>query len=266
MWNYIKEVIINDPNVIKKDGDVVIIKRGGNYDVNNIQGKIMKTVGHEGVLSTAKITYVAPTADVQRVSIFLGTPGTEFVEFAYPNWYKFGKPFIVESAATSAAELAKAIKLALNEDNNLFSVSEDAGVITLTASEPWMNFDEVSYDDVKVEDNKETVTKVNDPVLTAGKNAFATAQWIVENLRFPSHPNLRYAPMYADESPVAGTVYTEYSFEYKVERSQPGGMSAVGQVVDSAVRIVFYVAPGAAQTEFESKFGASLIDTTTSNV
>ena len=98
--------------------------------------------------------------------------------------------------------------------------------------------------------------------ITKGKAEFATAKWIVENLRFPSHPNRRYAPLYADEAPIAGTVYTEYSFEYRVKRSVPGGLSAVGQVADSIVRIVFYVAP-AAQSAFEAAFGADLLDTTT---
>ena len=137
----------------------------------------------------------------------------------------------------------------------------------LEAAETWMDFAEVNYDLVTFADcsdcSKETVeSKAANVVVTKGKTEFATAKWIVENLRFPSRPNLRYTPLYADEAPVAGTVYTEYSFEYKVKRSVPGGLSAVGQVVDSVTRIVFYVAP-AAQTAFETAFGASLLDTTT---
>ena len=130
-----------------------------------------------------------------------------------------------------------------------------------------MDFAEVNYDLVTFADcsdcSKETVeSKAANVAITKGKTEFATAKWIVENLRFPSHPNLRYAPLYADEAPVAGTVYTEYSFEYKVKRSVPGGLSAVGQVADSIVRIVFYVAPGA-QSAFETAFGSELLDTTT---
>ena len=132
-----------------------------------------------------------------------------------------------------------------------------------------MDFAEVNYDLVTFADcsdcSKETVvskTATNVGEITHGKSEFGTAKWIVENLRFPSHPNLRYAPLYADEAPVAGTVYTEYSFEYRVKRSVPGGLSAVGQVADSIVRIIFYVAPGA-QSAFETAFGAGLLDTTT---
>ena len=275
MFNYTTEVIINDPSVIvagtTENGlgeGVVAIKRGGNYVIDNIEGKIFKTAGHAGTKAKAVITPAAlGSADVARLTIYLSTPGTEFVEFGSPNWQEFGKPYIVETKAADAAGLAAAIKLALNEDNAHFSVKVDSSTVVLEAAETWMDFAEVNYDLVTFADcsdcPKETVeSKAANVVVTKGKTEFATAKWIVENLRFPSRPNLRYTPLYADEAPVAGTVYTEYSFEYKVKRSVPGGLSAVGQVVDSVTRIVFYVAP-AAQTAFETAFGAGLLDTTT---
>lgn len=275
MFNYTKEVIINDPAIIIAGSSsnglgegVVAIKRGGNYKIENIEGKIYKTAGHTGTKAKAVITPAAlGTADVARLTIYLSTPGTEFVEFGSPNWQEFGKPYIVETTAEDAAGLAAAIKLALNEDNAHFSVKVNDSKVELEAAETWMDFEEVNYDLVTFADcsdcSKETVeSKAANVAITKGKTEFATAKWIVENLRFPSHPNLRYAPLYADEAPVAGTVYTEYSFEYKVKRSVPGGLSAVGQVADSIVRIVFYVAPGA-QSAFETAFGAELLDTTT---
>lgn len=275
MFNYTTEVIINDPAIIvagtAENGlgeGVVAIKRGGNYKIDNIEGKIFKTAGHAGTKAKAVITPAAlGTADVARLTIYLSTPGTEFVEFGSPNWQEFGKPYIIETKAADAAGLAAAIKLTLNEDNAHFSVKVDESTVVLEVAETWMDFAEVNYDLVTFADcsdcPKETVeSKAANVVITKGKAEFATAKWIVENLRFPSRPNLRYTPLYADEAPVAGTIYTEYSFEYKVKRSVPGGLSAVGQVVDSVTRIVFYVAP-AAQTAFETAFGASLLDTTT---
>lgn len=275
MFNYTTEVIINDPAIIvagtAENGlgeGVVAIKRGGNYKIDNIEGKIFKTAGHAGTKAKAVITPAAlGTADVARLTIYLSTPGTEFVEFGSPNWQEFGKPYIIETKAADAAGLAAAIKLALNEDNAHFSVKVDESTVVLEVAETWMDFAEVNYDLVTFADcsdcPKETIeSKTANVVITKGKAEFATAKWIVENLRFPSRPNLRYTPLYADEAPVAGTIYTEYSFEYKVKRSVPGGLSAVGQVVDSVTRIVFYVAP-AAQTAFEAAFGAGLLDTTT---
>ena len=275
MFNYTKEVIINDPAIIVKgDGDnglgegVVAIKRGGNYKISNINGKIFKTVGHAGTKAKVAILPAAlGSADVARLTIYLSTPGTEFVEFGSPNWQEFGKPYIIETKATTATDLAAAIKLALNEDNAHFSVKVNDTKVELEAAETWMDFAEVNYDLVTFADcsdcSKETVeNKSANVTVTHGKPEFGTAKWIVENLRFPSRPNLRYTPLYADEAPVAGTTYTEYSFEYKVERSVPGGLSAVGQVADSIVRIVFYVAPGA-QSAFETAFGSELLDTAT---
>lgn len=275
MFNYTTEVIINDPAIIvagtAENGlgeGVVAIKRGGNYKIDNIEGKIFKTAGHAGTKAKAVITPATlETADVARLTIYLSTPGTEFVEFGSPNWQEFGKPYIIETKAADAAGLAAAIKLALNEDNAHFSVKVNESTVVLEVAETWMDFAEVNYDLVTFADcsdcPKETIeSKAANVVITKGKTEFATAKWIVENLRFPSHPNLRYTPLYADEAPVAGTIYTEYSFEYKVKRSVPGGLSAVGQVVDSITRIVFYIAP-AAQTAFEAAFGADLLDTTT---
>ena len=276
MFNYTKEVIINDPSVIVKGSasnglgeGVVAVKRGGNYVIDNIEGKIFKTEGSKGIKAKVAITPAAlESADVARLTIYLSTPGTEFVEFGSPNWQEFGKPYIIETTATTPEKLVEAIKLALNEDNAHFSVKVNETKVELEAAETWMDFAEVNYDLVTFADcsdcSKETVvskTATNVGEITHGKSEFGTAKWIVENLRFPSHPNLRYAPLYADEAPVAGTVYTEYSFEYRVKRSVPGGLSAVGQVADSIVRIVFYVAPGA-QTTFESAFGVGLIDIT----
>ena len=275
MFNYTNEVIINDPAIIvagtSSNGlgeGVVAIKRGGNYVIDNIEGKIFKTVGHTGTKAKAVITPASlGTADVARLTIYLSTPGTEFVEFGSPNWQEFGKPYIVETKAEDAEGLAAAIKLALNEDNAHFSVKVNDSKVELEVAETWMDFAEVNYDLVTFADcsdcSTETIeSKAANVAITKGKTEFATAKWIVENLRFPSHPNRRYAPLYADEAPIAGTVYTEYSFEYRVKRSVPGGLSAVGQVADSIVRIVFYVAP-AAQSAFEAAFGAELLDTTT---
>lgn len=277
MFNYTKEVIINDPSVIVKGSasnglgeGVVAVKRGGNYVLNNIEGKIFKTEGSKGTKAKVAITpAVLEGADVARLTIYLSTPGTEFVEFGSPNWQEFGKPFIIETTATTKEGLAAAIKLALNEDNAHFSVTTDESTVILEAAETWMDFAEVNYDLVTFADcgdcPKETVvskTATNVGEITHGKSEFGTAKWIVENLRFPSRPNLRYTPLYSDEAPVAGTTYTEYSFEYRVKRSVPGGLSAVGQVADSIVRIVFYVAP-AAQSAFEAAFGEGLLDTTT---
>ena len=154
MFNYTKEVIINDPSVIVKGSasnglgeGVVAVKRGGNYVLNSIEGKIFKTEGSKGTKAKVAITPAAlEGADVARLTIYLSTPGTEFVEFGSPNWQEFGKPYIVETTATTKDGLAAAIKLALNEDNAHFSVTTDESTVILEAAETWMDFAEVNYD------------------------------------------------------------------------------------------------------------------------
>ena len=80
MFNYTKEVIINDPSVIVKGSasnglgeGVVAVKRGGNYVIDNIEGKkIYKTVGSEGTKAKVTITPVDLSgADVARLTIYL---------------------------------------------------------------------------------------------------------------------------------------------------------------------------------------------------
>lgn len=277
MFNYTKELIINAANAIIK-GDavnglgtgVVGIKRGGNYVINNIVNKtVYKTAGRAGSVAVATIPFAAPSAgELGRLLISLTTPGTEFVEFGSPNWQEFGKPVIVESAATTIDKFIEAIKLALPVDNQLFTVTKSENNVVITAAETWMDFDEVIYEKVIPATCGEcgpadSITPVDGVVITKAVPEFGTAKWIVENLRFPSHPNLRFTPLYADEAPVAGTTYNQYAFQYKVEKSVPGGLSAVGQVVDSIVTIVLYVpANSAAETALVGALdGATINDT-----
>lgn len=258
MFNYVKETIINDVanTVVSTDGTLVI-KRGGNYNIEQIcDKKIYKTVGNEGSNATITIDpakFTSTGVDYRQITIFVSTPNKELVEYAYPNWQEFGKPILIETVATTAAALAEAFKLALPNDNPFYKVSVSSDKVVLTFEKSWMQVDEVTIMEHKtatdtLEENKTTgLVAVVD-----NKEEFATANWIVENLRFPSYPNLRYNALYSDEAPVRGTTYVQYSFQYLVERSVPGGLSGVGQKVDSITTHVFYV-PSTSATAFESK-------------
>ena len=110
----------------------------------------------------------------------------------------------------------------------------------------------------------EKIVKSAEVTITHSVHEFATATWIRENLRFPSGPNMRYTPLYADEAPIAGTTYTQYSLQYEVKKAAPGGLSGVNQLVSSITTHVFYVHPNAVSA-FESAFGSDKIDSTTDN-
>ena len=85
-----------------------------------------------------------------------------------------------------------------------------------------------------------TVVATGD-ITTPGKVPFATGEWLIKNLRFPSYPNLRYEAVNADERPIPGKLYKQITFDYCVPRRGYTGQGAVGQMINSVTHHVFYV-------------------------
>ena len=266
MFNYVKETIINDQNNVIKDGSTVVVKRGGNYDCTKIcDAKVFKTAGVAGSVGTitidpSKFTNDA-NIDFRQIAIFIGA-SEKLSDYALANWQEFGKPILVETSATDADGLVEVLKLALPNDNPLFTVVKDSSKAKLTLAESWMIpteckiFEHYKNNDTIVENKTSGLVAI-----VANVPEFATAKWLGENLRFPSYPNIRYNALYSDETPVRGTIYTQYAFQYIVKHSVPGGLSAVGQHVDSITTHVFYV-PSADASTFEGKFtGVSFVTT-----
>ena len=275
MFNYIHESIINSADNIKAKDGRVCIKRVGEYVVANIEGKIMKTVGNKGVPGKASFDIPEVAAgNLLRITMFISTPKDEFAEFAMPFWQEFGKPFVIETAAKSAKAVEDAIKLSLNTGGKYFKVehtdSPDGGTtpakITITLNDSFLDFGELNVGVItpQADGADEKIVKSAEVAITHSVQEFATATWIRENLRFPSGPNMRYTPLYADEAPIAGETYTQYSLQYKVEKAAPGGLSGVNQLVSSITTHVFYV-HSSAVSAFETAFGSDKIDSTTDN-
>lgn len=260
MFNYIKDTIINDvANTIVVDSatSTVVVKRGGNYNVDNIiDKKIFKTEGNTGVNAVLSVPFVAVPSgsDYRHYAIFVSTPSQQLSDYAFANWAEFGKPILFESAAKNVNDLANTFKLMLQPDNAMYTVTVSGSNVILTFKENWMHVSEAKvYNHIIATDTLEEDTTNAPTVTTENKTEFGTAKWIVENLRFPSYPNLRYNHLYADESPVAGTVYDQYTFKYGVKHYIDGGLSGVGQNVDSITTHVFYV-PHAQASTFEGKW------------
>ena len=275
MFNYIHESIINNANNIHTDGDGnskrVCIKRVGEYVLKNIvDGKIMKTVGNAGKPGSASFDFKTVAAgNLLRITMFISTPKDAFAEFAMPFWQEFGKPFVIETAAKSIDAVVEAIRLSLNTGGKYFNVEKgqeaSANKIIITLNDSFLDFSEFNVDEItpQADGADEKVVKYAEVTITHSNHEFATATWIRENLRFPSGPNMRYTPLYADEAPIEGAVYTQYSFQYEVKKAAPGGLSGVNQLVSSITTHVFYVHPSAV-SEFETAFGGSdKFDTTT---
>lgn len=250
MFNYIHETIVNEAARIHTDKEgFLIIERGGNYDLSKIyQNKVYVSKAVDGKPAKAVFTWTAApsTGKLMRITIFLSTPSTEFAEFAMPNWHEFGKPFVIETKANSAQVVADAINLSQSEGNKLFTATVSTNTITLETTEDFLDFSEVNVATFKPasEGNDEVVDEGLTVTITHSSREFGTAKWIRENLRFPSGPNMRYTPLYADEAPIAGSKYNQYSFGYKVERAVPGGLSGVNQIVEGISTQVIYVPAG----------------------
>lgn len=275
MFNYIHESIINSANniVTTDGGNRVCIKRVGEYVLANIvDKKIMKTVGNAGKPGSA--SFDVPTVadgNLLRITMFISTPKDAFAEFAMPFWQEFGKPFVIETAAKSVDAVVDAIKLSLNTGSKYFKVEKgqeaSANKITITLNDSFLDFGELNVDVItpQADGTDEKIVNSVEVDITHSVQEFATATWIRENLRFPSGPNMRYTPLYADEAPIAGETYTQYSLQYKVEKAAPGGLSGVNQLVSSITTHVFYV-HSSAVSAFETAFGGSItIDTDTDN-
>ena len=251
MFKYTKEIIINtnDKNLVKVSNGYLTIRRGGEYKIENM-GKLYKTVGNVGTsgkvtLKTDKLT----TPGLYRVSFGVKSIRKFTADMANANYNEFGREFVVEVSLASAEEAESKLTSALKSAMNVDIATVDG--LTINLIDPYfaVSFVEIAkYDEDKEQyvsvgidrlvDNEYTTN-----VSTIVKNVepFATGEWIRENLRFPSYPNLRHSALYEDEQPVPGAIYTQYAFSYTAERIGLGGLSAVGQKIESVTQHIFYV-------------------------
>lgn len=260
----VKAVAAANPYTGAANAKKLTIQRVGEYFSDCVVGKkVYVTEGHKGApgvmtINTDKITEAGEYLLTFRVI----TPNSFIAEYASPNWQVFGKPMIVGFEVTDTAKVAevieKAINLAIPEGNTFVKVEKSAKTVTVTGTTDFMTFDKV-YLGKKVAlacpaDSCDVEYEEIADVATVTKNVepFATADWLVENLRFPTYPNIRYASANEDERPIPGEIYTEYSFAYESPRPGFGGQSGVGQGMTAVTRHIFYV-PSAEVAAFEAE-------------
>lgn len=257
MFQYTKENILNSIPKYTNDGKKIMIEGLGEYVIENIVDKaVYVTAGETGnpgkiVLDASKIADAGEYLLTFRVI----TPNQYLAEYASPNWQVFGKPIVVGFGATKASDvdaLYNAIVLAIPDGNKFIKITKETTDVTLEGTSNYMTFDKVQL--VKIVGEKEEV--VADVVKSTVKNVepFATKEWIIENLRFPTYPNIRYAS--ASTMPTAD-LYTEFAFTYRVPRIGLGGLSGVGQAIDAVTRHIFYV-PTTLAGDFETNVLAGL--------
>lgn len=264
MFDFQKEVIINSAEVdglarvalidpknptVRVDaaskkplltGSVLSVLRCAEYKKDGIT-EIVKTVGQKG--EPAELTLAVPAVaegdtlvgKTVHAEIVIGLDGKYMADYANV-WSKFGKEIVVEYEAKTgdAAELAAHIKDALPLDNAFVKV--DGTTLKLTDSHQIVKSAFVCL----IKDEKESAhTKLN--ISKDRKREFATGAWLKENLRFPTHLNLRYDNVAGDDAPIDGATYTQYSFQYESERKGLHGQGTVGQKLTSVTTHTFYV-------------------------
>lgn len=277
MFDYTKETILNsvtDKNVQAITG-LLRIFRVGEYKVdykstNIADGKVYKAKA-EGTKATATITAVAGNSGSNggkyRVTVNMKNNSKFYADYATAVW-KFQKPIYAEftvvgdstdnTAALMATKIANAIKLALPENNKYITVTVDDDDVIITATDVTDMFESVvieKYEPNSVlpsEGQYVASTVVGTIAKTDNKVPFATGDWLIENLRFPSYPNTRYNSINGDEKPVPGQLYTQYSFRYIAERKNLSGIGSVGQKLVSITNHVFYI-PSTLEATFEAK-------------
>ena len=239
----------------------LLIKRGGEYFSDFIlPATAYMTEGYYGnpgklTVDFEEVTFVPGLYQFQfRVK----TPNQFFAEYASPNWQVYGKPMLIgfdvteemvadaEIAASVVAEkLAELVELAIPANNKFIKVSADGTKVIVEGTNNFMTFDKVGLDKYDPTVCDSCLGEYN-PVaikweVEDNKEDFATGEWLVENLRFPTYPNIRYASASEDERPINGTTYVEFSFAYQSPRPGLGGASGVGQAMTAVTRHIYYV-------------------------
>ena len=274
-----------------KEKHALVIKRGGEYWKEFIEDQGMKehvvyrTDGYEGEyailsLDVEKLLEDNSAQKTYQLNMFIKLLDPHALyDYGYPMYNSFGKHFLVgydverdEDAASLAKKLYESFRWAIDkeyafvgafEDGEVREFQEGDTVLGFRATHYAQRFDTVTlsvYDETACDSclgeylpYKDLLKEEVAVVETEGKTPFATGEWLQENLRFPTYPNIRYhAPGYQDY-PMPGTLYVQFSFAYRSPRPQFGGLSGVGQVVEASTRHIYYV-PAALADEFEGYF------------
>lgn len=221
--------------------------------------KVYKTAGRKGKVAEVEIN-LAPLADnvtepmQYRILVDISLENRYYSDYKYP-WSEFHKPIMAEFEvtpgmdATAIAEAAKkSLKLYIPSDYKYaVAMLPEAGKLVLRCSDPYQVIKAAKVQYLSEEGcmhgcaNPVYYDKAVEVNITKNIAPFGTGEWLVENLRFPTYPNLRYAGVNDDEKPVAGALYTQFAFEYVSPRRGLHGQGTVGQALVSVTHHVFYV-------------------------
>lgn len=265
MFDFQKEVVINDAKNVMTNGDGFVID-GMTYKVNNVVEKtVYKTMPVNGEKATVTIKLSDIQGGKKQVRIELGLDRDYRGSFGSALYY-FRKPILIDfrDAATIKDLKAAAKAVAASNDGVLRVKEETDSQVVLEAADDYITVRKavvVTFDCEPEYCGDEMEAVVSEVELDSTPNVvgFGTYEYLIHNLRLPTYANIRFASPAAVEMPVLGGEYVQYSFEYTVPR-RIGGLSVVGQVNYSSTGHTFFVLKSQ-QTAFENVLtGLSLVD------
>lgn len=223
----------------------------------------------EGIVEVRKSPYVAPangkvvitlptlTQELGRIKLYVRLSGSNNPYFANDMVFK-GKPFIYEfkkgASAETVAKTINAINAAYGD--KFLKVSYSGSTITFEGDN-YMMFTEADVEEFTVipsHINGGVWKAVNTTVVkTNPENGFGTYEQILKDLRLPTAENTQWAGINAQEMPIPGAQYTQYTVTYKNEVGVQGA-GHVGDLVTAQTTHAFYVV-STATSAFESAVG-----------
>lgn len=270
MFQYTHELVLNSINeaITKFANGKLTVERGGEYVPAYVQGGVVwQSNAVEGALD--KITLNVATLGLEAgkryaMSIFvkLVDPHTLY-EYGYPNYNSFGKQILLDFESVSSTSDAQTIldsilPQIMENDLSFVKGSVSGSNVILEVGHYGLRFDSVAYAEYDTTACDSCIGEYLAPHVlldrsdwdhanaalahtVAGIDPFATGEWLIENLRFPSYPNIRFNAIGKENQPIASEKYTMFSFAYESPRPGLGGVSGVGQKMEAVTRHIYYV-------------------------
>lgn len=260
MYQFTKETIINsnlDSNGVSTkfsgSNGVFTVLRAGNFNASEVLTCYKNSYVPPVKEKLVKTIAVSPTSSkVYRLYIKLKRVDSYTSDYSNDMSYNALEKHYEVTGVSTAENLVAAFETIINKENRIkdnpyFTVSKDSDELTLEVVDEYTHFVKVEIQEISTTSltGYDTFTTLEDVLtdgtLTLGKEGFGTVKQITKNLRLPTLANTNWLAINQEEKPVAGGQYTQYSIRIKTNRGDMGGVSAMGQNVESITTHIFYV-------------------------
>ena len=252
MFNFTTTTLINSSNKwidnltdeLKIKFDHIHLKKANTLAIYH-QAKV------DAKVDEVSVTLPSGTADDNyRLKIYITLDDSNNSYYSNDMVYK-GKPLYIEFAGDATVDtlskMAKRYQLLVME-KPILEFSGSAKALKIKAVDPHQRISECVVE--KFDNTKGAVAGVGNlgmyvtsskGTITHGTVGRGTYEQILKNLRLPTAANTRWTSPNADEMPIPGESYDQYTVYYCVNRGVMGS-DAVGETVKSRTCHVFFVA------------------------